>query len=674
MCNHCNQGGPLKPATVLTAFILCFSSNTIYARDLTSLSLEELMNMEVTSVAKKAQPMSDAASAIFVITNEDIRRSGAQSIPEILRIVPGLQVAQIDANKWSVSARGFSGRFSNKLLVLIDGRTIYTPLFSGVYWNSQDTVLADIERIEVIRGPGGTLWGANAVNGIINIITKSASDTHGQLMSINAGNQGEGASYRYGGKLGDQNSYRAYAKRFNNDNFKTILNEDANDNWNMAHAGFRADTNLSDKHSMTVQGDVFEGYASQTIYNTSLTPPSSTLNNDVIKNSGGSLSLLWQYKSSMHSEWSVKSFISHAHRNDINLKQGIDTSDIELQHRLIVGDSNEITWGMGYREIEDELTNTFTVAFTPDHRTTKTINAFIQDAIKFNQDVTLTLGTKYEHNDFTGDEWQPSAKLLWKIDESTSIWSALSRAVRVPSRADSDLRLNVSAIPGFTPTLISIIFNPEIESENVTAFELGYRSNLRPGLSVDIAAFYNKYDDVVSQESNTPVFVATPPSHLLISSSNNNNLKANSYGLELFSRWQVYQDWRILFGYSIIEINVDEKTPNPATSTRRIEVFEKATPTYQAELRSQWSLSEKYEFDTSIYHNSSIRTNDLTGIVDIPDYTRVDFRFGWNAKPDLSLDIIAQNVFDERHAEFVTTDIIGSEIPRSISARLLFEW
>lgn len=557
--------------TLLTSAAIPLNGIAAVNDDLTSLSLEELMNIEVTSVSKKSQKLSEAAAAIYVINQEDIRRSSADSIPELLRMVPGLHVAQIDANKWAISSRGFNDRFSNKLLVLLDGRTLYTPLFSGVYWNAQDTMLADIERIEVIRGPGGTLWGANAVNGVINIISKHASDTHGGLVSVDAGSQGEGISARYGEQLNDKSHFRVYAKGFNRDDFKTSDDQDAHDRWRKQQVGFRFDLAPSTQDSVTVQGDAYSGNASETIGQTSLNPLANSTLDDHIKLAGSNILLRWNRQRDNGSEWTLQSYIDHTSRDETTLDFDIDIFDIDFQYRFSATANHDITWGAGYRRVEDDLRNSFTVTFTPDNRSTDLFNAFIQDEISINDDLILTVGTKFENNDYSGDEWQPSARLLWQLDEKHSLWTAVSRAIRAPSRSYSDLRLNVVAIPGFpptfTPSLVSIQGNPDFEAENLLAFELGYRGRPSESLSLDISAFYNQYDDLITLQANPfSIEASPPPAHFLISSIYENDLSADSYGFEIASTWQAMPDWRLHAGYSWHRIDAHISSSSNDTS------------------------------------------------------------------------------------------------------------
>jgi len=650
--------------------IVCFC-NSLQAKqdiDVSTLGLEELMNIEVTSVSKSAEPLSKAPSAIYVLTQDDIRRSGARSIPEALRMVPGLHVAQIDAGNWAISARGFNNRFSNKLLVLMDGRTLYTPLFSGVYWNVQDTFIEDIERIEVIRGSGGTLWGANAVNGVINITTKRASDTKGSRVVVDLDTNGETLALRHGGSLDNNGHYRFYAKGIDRDAFKTTDDNDAHDSFDMLRAGFRIDLSPSPRDEVTLQGDIYDGDNDQTIRATSLTPPASLTTEDTVENDGSNILLRWTHLLDSASEWTLQAYVDQTHREDNSLEFDIDTYDIDFQHRFPATTTQEITWGLGYRYIEDDIKNTFTVAFTPDNRDQNIISAFIQDKIKLADDLSLTLGTKFENNDYSGSEWQPSARLHWQINEQHNIWTALSRAVRSPSRGQNDLRLNVAARPGTpNPTLISIIGSDDFDAEELTALEVGYRGRLSDSFTLDAAAFYNRYNNLLSREANPFTVEFSPaPTHFLVSTFNANEANANSYGIELSSTWQVTDDWRIHAAYS--HLKIDASLNSGSTDTATVSELENTDPEHYVQLRSQYQLAKNLELDTMLYYTGRNREKD------IPAYTRVDVRLGWQVNNNLDIDVIGQNLFDDRHPEFTAQDIIANEIPRALGVRLNAKW
>jgi len=631
-----------------------------------TLAEEDLIFMEVptvTTAAKKEQKQPETAAATYVITKEDIRRSGATTIPELLRMVPGLDVAQIDANKWAVSARGFNGSFTNELLVLIDGRSVYTPLFSGVYWDVQDTLLEDIERIEILRGPGGALWGANAVNGVINIITKSAKDTRGGLATAGTGSQERGfGSLRYGVKAGENVYFRTYAKYFNRDDFV-----EGHDQWNSQRGGFRMDWDVSLRDTLTVLGDVYDGDADQILKTTSLSPPGSLQSTGTIDYNGGNTLLRWQRRLSKESDFTLQTFFDNAERDDQVLFQRINTYDVDFQHRFPLATNQEIIWGAGYRLIGDRLGDSFTVSFDPDNKYNQVGSVFLQDEIALRDDMRLTLGTKLEHNDYTGFEIQPNARFLWKFKENQSLWSAVSRAVRTPSRSYSDIRINTAA---FTDSrdgenLVAIFGNPGLQSEDLIAYEIGYRNQINRAISLDIATFYNVYDNLVTLESGVPVYEMEQTSpHLLFPLYMEDLMEGRTYGVEMNANWQAVRCLRLSPGYTWLQMNMRPKAES--NDTRSGNKMEGSSPEHQLQLRSYLNLPHNLEYDTAAYY--------VTGLdsLDVPSYLRLDMRLGWRPRKNLELSLSAQNLLDGSHEEFAADDVVESKVPRSIYAKI--EW
>ena len=405
-----------------------------YPVDLTELSIEQLMNIEITTAGRKSQRLSETAAAAFVITQEDIHRSGATTIPDVLRMVPGLQVARIDGNKWAVTARGFNGRFANKLLVLMDGRSVYTPLFSGVIWDVQDTMLEDIDRIEIIRGPGAAVWGANAVNGVINIITKPASDTQGGLLAAMSGTVEKGTvGTRYGGAIGEKGTYRLYGKYFDRNGGVDAAGDDTPDDWHAFRTGFRTDWQSNTFHRMTLQGDLYEGKSGERLTYSLPTFPFKNTENVDEKFRGGNLLGRWTYQEEENSEATLQFYYDRTYRSFEIIEETRDTLDLDFQHRTVLLDRHEIQWGLGWRITHDDIRNSFAVSFTPDSQTDNLFSAFIQDEIRFFEDkVRLTIGAKFEHNDYTGFEIQPSARALWTITKNHSVWGG-----GLPGRPDA---------------------------------------------------------------------------------------------------------------------------------------------------------------------------------------------------------------------------------------------
>jgi iron complex outermembrane receptor protein len=646
--------------------------------DLTTLSLEQLMNIEVTSVAKKAQKVSDAAAAIFVITQEDIRRSGVTSIPDALRLAPGMQVARIDSNKWAISSRGFNGRFANKLLVLMDGRTVYTPAFSGVYWEVQDTLLDDVERIEIIRGPGATLWGANAVNGIINIITKKAWDTQGGLVTAGGGTEERGfGAMRYGARLGDDAFVRVYAKYFNRDGFVDPTGTDTDDDWDVVRGGFRLDWQASEHDTLTLQGDLYNGNASQMLTLPALTAPFSLTVNDDIDFLGVNLLSRWQHTFSSTSDMTVQLYYDRTDREEaLFVEESRDTIDLDFQHRFTMGARQEIIWGFGYRYTHDDVTNTFFASITPDSRGNHLFSAFVQDDIILIQDrLRLTLGSKFEHNDYTGFEVQPNARLLWTPHTRHTVWAAVSRAVRTPSRGENDVRFNRLVIPpgtpmlnpGPLPALVALIGDDDFKSEVVLAYELGYRLRPLDRLSVDIAVFFNDYDNLRTVEPGAP-FVETDPAppHVVVPAIFDNKMHGESYGVELMVDWRPWDWWRMQVTYTYLQLDLD--VDRDSLDTGAVEV-EGHSPHHQFSFRSSLDLPWALEFDAWLRY-----VDDLPNL-DVGSYVTLDLRLAWRPLKQLELSIVGQNLIASRHLEFVQESFpFPTEIERSVYGKITWRF
>jgi iron complex outermembrane receptor protein len=625
--------------------------------DLTELSLEELMDLRVTSVSKRAEPISAAAAAVFVITREDLRRSGATSIPEALRMVPGIEVARIDANKWAISARGFNGRFANKLLVLIDGRSVYTPLFSGVFWDVQDTLIEDIDRIEVIRGPGATLWGANAVNGVINIITRSSHETRGGLLAAGGGSEERGfAGLRYGGALGKSTSYRVYGKAFERGGGERLAGGSGAgaDDWSMERAGFRLDSALAGGSGLMIEGDLYGGRAGESLALQSLQDPAPRTVDDEERVSGGHLLSRWQRTLPDTSELKVQLYYDRTRRAATLIDEDRDTFDVELQHGLAPAARHRVVWGLGFRRTADDIRGSEVLTFRPARRTDDLGSAFLQDEITLRPDrLWLTLGSKLEHNDYTGFEVQPNLRAVWIPRQHHTLWAAVSRAVRTPSRAEQDLRLDSQVIgpgqlfPGAPPAVVSSFADSGYGSEELLAWELGYRVAPAPGLFFDLATFYNVYDHLRSARAEPPFLETAPFPHLVIPFRVGNDLRGDTYGAELAADWRVSPRWRWSAAYSFLAIQLQVLHGADPSSVSA----EGASPRHQLFLRSSVDLARGVELDVSFRHVA-----ELAGL-NVDAYDTADLRLGWRPRPDLELSLVGQNLLAGSHAEFAP-DII----------------
>jgi iron complex outermembrane recepter protein len=597
------------------------------AKTLKELSIEQLLDMQVTSVSKRPEKLSSAAAAIQVITADDIRRSGARSVPEALRLVPNLEVAQINAHDWAISARGFSARTANKLLVLIDGRTVYTPLFAGVFWEVQDVLLEDIERIEVISGPGATLWGANAVNGVINIVTKPAGSTQGTLISAGAGTELENfARIRYGGTRGDDAHFRFYAKGFNRDSSELASGASARDDWSMGQAGFRADWSTAADGQLTVQGDVYEGELGQ-------------LARDDINLSGGNILGRWSRLLAEGSELQIQMYYDYTYRRmPGSIGEVLHTYDADLQHRLQAFTDHQIVWGLGYRVIDDAVLNAPGISFLPAEVSRQWFTGFVQDEMPILDDkLYLTVGTKVEHNDYTGFEFQPSVRLAWLLDENNTLWSAFSRAVRTPSRIDQDLFV--------TPIIAG---GAGFDSETLLSYELGYRVQAQRRFSVSAAAFYNDYDDLRSLERIDPV--APFPVRI------GNGLEGESYGVELSADWSINRAWQLRAGYTGLRIYLRPKPGSTDTSGGSSESHD---PEEFWSVRSMHDFGDYWQLDVVYRHVSQIANQN------VPAYGDLNVRIAWQPTARLEASLTAQHLLHDRHAEFAAP-IMRRQIERNL--------
>jgi len=604
------------------------------ARDeLADLSLEQLSNIEITSVSRHAERLSQAAASIFVITAEDIRRSGANSLPEALRLAPNLQVARVDTGQYAISARGFNNAIGNKLLVLIDGRTVYTPLYSGVNWDSQFVMLEDVERIEVISGPGGTLWGANAVNGVINVITRTARDTQGSLVAVGGGNQQKDASARYGGKLGGDGSYRIYAMGSDRNNTHLADGTPVPDGWQSGQIGFRADWNGAD-HALTLQGDAYQAKADPG-------PLGSP------KTSGANLLARWTRELADGSNYHVQAYYDRTERdNPLSFGDKIDTFDVEFQHAFMASAQHSILWGGGYRHAQDDTETHFNAlnflptVFIPAHRALDWSNLFVQDEVSLTPAVKMTLGIKAESNPYTGVEFLPSARLAWTPGDDQLVWGALSRAVRAPARLDRDFHLYLQ-LPNI-PLIPVIEGGPDFQSEVAYVAEAGYRAQPTRALSYSITGFYDFYDKLRSGEP-APAVVQ-------------NMMQGSTFGIEGWGTWQATPDWRLSAGFVAMHENLrveaDSLDPTGPSALGN-------DPKFQWMVRSSFNLAKNADFDVTLRHVGTLPDPLVAA------YTAVDARIGWRVRPDLELSLVGQNLTDPRHIEFGAAGV-ASEIGRSV--------
>jgi iron complex outermembrane receptor protein len=597
---------------------------------LKEMSLEQLMTIEVSSVSRRPEPLLETASAIQVITREDIRRSGATRLPEALRLATNLEVDQLNTSQWAISARGFNSNLANKLLVMIDGRTVYSPLFAGVFWEAQDVLLEDVEQIEVISGPGAAAWGANAVNGVINITTRSAKETHGLLAVAGGGTELHGlGAVRYGGAIGSSAHLRAYGKYSDRDGSQLPSGEDVSNDWTVGQGGFRLDWDASPADAVTLQGDLYRLRSDL------------PLTEDAVLR-GGNVIGRWSRRLSGRSDLQVQAYFDRAHR-DVpppgSYDDALNTYDVDAQLRVALGTRHDVIGGVGYRLVDDDF-GPGAVVFVPRQISLETFSAFAQDEITVLERLHLTAGAKLEHNEYTNFEFQPSIRLAWQATPRQTLWSAVSRAVRTPSRLDRDY----AALPG-----------ANFQSEKLLAYELGYRIQPFERLSLSLATFYNDYDDIRTIEVSTggppPLFLA-------------NGQEGESYGFELVAQFRPMEWWRLRASWSELRVDID---PKPGSTNQTFGAAEAADSKHQLSVRSALDLPANFEFDAGYRYVSQITNPVLL----TPGYSELDLRLGWSPVSRLQVSILGRNLLHARHMEF-GAPASGQVIQRGVFAKAVW--
>ncbi len=630
------------------------------SQDLTVLSLEELSNLEVTSVSRKEEPLADAAAAIAVVTNEAIRRSGATTIPEALRLVPGLHVAQIGSSLWVVSSRGFSSANSANLLVLSDSRSIYTPLFSGVFWDVQDQMLEDVEHIEVIRGPGASLWGANAVNGVINITTKSAKETQGAYFEGGGGTIERGfGAVRYGGTLGEGAYFRVFAKGFSRAGEFNPLG-DASDAWKMGHMGLRADWEIDRADTLTVQGDAYTGDVGQVMPSVEITGRPGPTGKLVAAVAGGNLLARWARSLGPGSELQVRAYYDSTHRDDPAYIDDLQTVDLDLQHRFQLPLRQEIVWGLGFRSMSDRLLGKGPIALQPPDSRDDLFSGFVQDQLAVLDSLHVTLGTKLEHNGFSGFEVQPTARVAWNPFRGHTVWGAVSRAVRVPTRLERDVFADVTD-PAQSP-VIRLLGSKDFSSERVLAYELGYRWQLEPVVFVDLAAHYDVYSGLASLELN-PLFTDPRTGQVVIPIVDKNLTDGVARGVEASVTVSPARGWRLVANYTFTRLTLEPR----GQDLNRGRLIADATPRNQIGIQSFFDLPARFQLDLFLRYATSLPSSaQLFQGQETPAYATLDARLGWRAGHGLELSLVGRSLFQDHHREFPG----GTEVERAVFVKV----
>jgi iron complex outermembrane receptor protein len=633
---------------------------------LKGLSLEQLGNIEVITASKSPVKLSQTAAAVYVITQEDIRRSGVTSLPQALQLAPGVDVAQIDSVKWAVGIRGFESRLSRDILVLIDGRSVYSPLFHGVYWEVQDTLLEDIDRIEVIRGPGGTIWGANAINGVINIITKNAKDTKGTLVSAGGGNVAQGfLDFRQGGG-NDEFSYRVYGKGFDQGPEYHSDNRQFDD-WRRAQGGFRTDWNVDDHDTLTVQGDIYDGVAGEAVRITTVSPPAAVTVEKNAELSGGNLLTRWQRTLKGGSDIQLQVYYDRVNRLQANQAEYRNTFDVDFVHHLMLNKRQDFIWGLEARLSPAKLPEIIpTYVFTPDQRVDQVYTAYAQDDFSLVPDkLSFTAGAKLLHSSFTGFDVEPSARLLWTPAPRRTFWAAVTRAVRTPS--DIEDTLETTSLVSNNPTAFSVTQGDgTYRSETLLGYEAGYRSLLTSNVSVDIAAFYNQYDHLASIEPAGSSFIesdqGTPV--IIYPYVNGNGIKGTTAGFEIAADWKPKSWWRLQSSYSYLDMDLHRIPGSMDTTT--VASDEGSSPHHQARVQSSFDLSRNVDFSLTFRYVGALPFYLVTG------YETGDARVSWRPVTHIEFAVVGQNLLQPRHFEFGGDPgpLVG--IKRNVFASLTF--
>jgi iron complex outermembrane recepter protein len=635
------------------------------ASALANLPIEDLMNIDITSASRKEQRAGDVAAAVFVITHDDILRSGMSTLPDVLRMAPGIEVAQINANKWAVSIRGFNANYANKLLVLVDGRSIYNRIFSGVLWDTEDLLLDDIDRIEVIRGPGAALWGANAVNGVINIVTKGAAETQGALVRVEGGRSGEQGAAHYGGTLGAA-SYRLYSQWTRRDQSLIAPGARANDASHSVTSGFRADW-IGQPGTLMLEGDFTAGQERALWPN--LDPQTAArepLANDPSNTQGGHLLGRWTQARQSGASFQIQSFVDVAGRQEPLGDYHRRAFGVDTQYHTALGARQDLVAGAGYRFSDETLAGHVGLSLTPAEGTSSLVTAFAQDEIAlFGSRLAITLGSQVQYDSDTGAGVQPTARAMWKAFPRQRLWLATSRALRTPSLNERGIRVEYPPVPGpgGLPLVVSASGNPAALTETLVDAEVGYRVEIGTAASIDVTGFLGRYDHLSTSEVAVPVVQFVPTPQVRVTSQVGNQLQASTRGFEVAGHWMPLPAWRLDGSYSAFHLTprlaASSQDPNAART-------DGSAPHAQWQLRSAFSASPRATFFVAIFHVGPLEQ------LQVDAYTRADISAEWRLTSRWSAMAIGQNVFDAAHAEFGGTSslLLTTQVPRSASLRL----
>lgn len=644
------------------------------ALDLSDLSLEELMNLEVVTASRQAQPLAETAAAIFVISNADIKQSGVTTIADALRMAPGVQVAKSSSHTWAVSIRGFNDRFSNKLLVLMDGRTLYNPLHSGVTWEVQDMILEDIDRIEIIRGPGAAMWGANAVNGVINIITKDSNETLGTLLTAASGNvERFHGQARFGGKIGEQSTYRVYGKHLTRDEGENKTSFAGEDSWDMEQGGFRIDHTLSTKSKLSLQGDLYKAQLDDNNLIVTYPVPIGIPTQNVWEMKGHHVLGQWQYNIAENNNLQATLYYDTTTMDSLFGKEDRNTLDFDFQHIFPLGAVQSITWGVSYRHSHDDIDDSLQIdTLHETSRNDELYSAFFQDEISlFHPSLKFTIGSKFEHNDYTGFEIQPSLRSTWLPADNHFLWAAISRAVRTPSRYEHDGILRSPLLPDpETGVIRGRIWqsSTDFDSEILIAYEAGYRQVVSKKFSYDLALFYNDYDQLKTSEPDAFTITSTPLGDLPVQSYIlDNKLSGYSWGGELVANYMPLEWWRIQGVYSHLQMQLENDSDSGSNSADEIE---NTSPSSQFSLRSFMNLPHNFSLNLWLRYVGALASENTDA------YWDGDIRVAWTPLEHIELSLVGQNLFHDSHKEIEQSSYLSlnTEVKRSVYLKLSWNY
>lgn len=645
--------------------ILAAQSPDTSAADLSTLDIEQLARVKVTSVARRPEAVADASAAVTLISREDIRRSGAANFPEALQLLPGLAAHQVGTRDWAVSARGFNQQSSNKMLVMIDGRIVYSPIFAGVFWDVQRVPLEDVDRIEVIRGPGAALWGANAVNGVINVVTRSAVETRGGFASATGGTNDQAqADIRYGGSIGAEASARVYALGSTEGGSAGEFGGNLQDDWQFGQGGFRSDLSRGN-NLFTVQGDGYAARGGTQLVLPAPAPPFTSQLTEDLEVHGANLLGRWSRRFSARSDLALQAYADHAVRAQPSSfgRLAVTTLDFDFQHHFALGGNQEILWGLGYRLISDDVSGAFSVAFDPPERTVYLTTGFVQDEVVLVKDrLALNVGSKFEHNSYTGFELQPTGRVLWTPSLSTTVWAAVSRAVRTPSRVDSDIRIVAQVFDAPPVTQVQALGSDTLQAEELIAYEAGYRLVPHSRLAVDITAYYHDYNDIRSFAPGPPI---SDGGTRVLPFTVGNEAQARTYGGTASATVRLSPRWRVRGSYTYL--NITARVNDDAAPGTIADVNPGLNPSHQLGLWSSTDLPGEIELDLMGRYVSELETT----VSRVNDYVVADARLGITLNPNFGVAVVGRNLLSARRLQFPQSGLAPHRaVERQVRAKL----